>query len=59
MAVQQKSYFAGWVLNANGLYKEEVERQLQEEKRRRERELQHRLSKEQERARILKLVNPT
>jgi hypothetical protein len=43
---------------ANGLYVEEAKRQLLEQKRRHEQELQKQFAKERERERILKLLNP-
>jgi hypothetical protein len=46
------------VRNANGLYEEEVKRQLLEQKARHEQELQKPFAKEPERERILKLLNP-
>ncbi len=57
--VQQKSYFEGWIRNANGLYEEEVKRRMEGEKRKREQELQQQLAKERERQDILKLLNPS
>jgi serine/threonine protein kinase len=58
-ALQQRSYFEGWIRNANGLYEQEIKRNLQSEKRQLEQELQQQLAKEQERQRILRLVNPS
>jgi serine/threonine protein kinase len=57
IVVQQKSYFEGWVRNANGLYEQEVRRQLVDQQRRQEQELQQQLAKERERERILSLLN--
>jgi len=56
--VQQKSYFEGWIRNANGLYEEEVKRQIASELRRRDQELQEELARERERQEILRLLNP-
>lgn len=56
IVVQQKSYFEGWMRNANGLYEQAVKRRIEGEKRRRERELQQQLAKERERQEILKLL---
>lgn len=59
IVTQQKSYFEGWIMNANGLYEGEVKRRMQEEKRRLEDDLQRQLAKERERQEILKLLNPS
>jgi serine/threonine protein kinase len=58
IVAQQKSYFEGWIRNANGLYEEEIKRRMQDEMRRLQEELQQQAAKERERQEILKLLNP-